>query len=396
MTNDQCSPNQSWNQTVSRRRYLAAVGGITGASMAGCVESNGSSGGQVTTKVDLDEVTPESLLSRGPLGSKPEPWDSVSLSDEQVQEVRESDFSVSIVFQIIPQSGWGILQRRGLESRFEELGITVEGVYGAEFSADKQLDLLQNLATRADEIDGVVSIPVDPVATTKGYQAIADTRTPIVFIDDVARGLKQPDDYAGCVSNDYAAAGLIAGRLLDEFVGEGPVGVIEYAPPLFVTDQRQKYARIAIRESDGLELAAEQSFSNPSKVSDITQNMLTANPDLKGLFVSWSNQPGMLAATAAQENGRDDLVITSVDHGTDVSVNIAKGGNVKGIAAGRTFDEAEVEANMLAHAMLGNETPAFASELPLAVTRQNLLESYEQVMKEKPPKSVTKHFDQSQ
>ncbi|EJN57409.1 ABC-type sugar transport system periplasmic component-like protein [Halogranum salarium B-1] len=315
------------------------------------------------------------------------------MSESQITELKNGDYSVAIVFHYL-KTAWTRLQLKGLETRFDELGITLDSVSGAEFDASVQSDILNSVAL--SDADALVSIPVDTVATSKAYREVADSGIDIVFMDNVPAGFTPGDDYAGMVSSDNEGVGIVAGRFLKEFVGEGTVGLVEHNAPFYVTEQREVGARSVLEDTDDISIVAETGFTHPDEVYDRAHDILTSYPDLDGLFVSWDDPPGMQAAAAATDLGRDDLIITATDFTTKTAEMIAQDGIIKAVGAQFPYQQGRIEADMVGQALLGNETPPYIASGSLPVYRGNLLEQYLEHYQEIPPESVTAFFEETE
>jgi ribose transport system substrate-binding protein len=111
---------------------------------------------------------------------------------------------------------------------------------------------------------------------------------------------------------------------------------------------------------------------------------LLRHPDLKGIWSPWDGPAeGILAA--AQALARSDIVVTTCDLGQNVAVSLARGGLVKGIAAQRVFNMGVAEARAAAYGLLGKPAPAYVTIPNMAVTRDNVLESWTKVYNEPAP-----------
>ena len=84
---------------------------------------------------------------------------------------------------------------------------------------------------------------------------------------------------------------------------------------------------------------------------------------------------GVIAA--ARNAGRDDLIITTIDLGENVAISMAQNGFVKGLGAQRPYDAGIVEAKLAGYALLGKTAPAFVALPALPVTRDSLLDAWE-------------------
>ena len=78
--------------------------------------------------------------------------------------------------------------------------------------------------------------------------------------------------------------------------------------------------------------------------------------------------------SAARAAGKDDLVITTVDLGLNVAIEMAQNGLLKGLGAQRPYDQGVAEALLAGYGLLGKSAPAYVALPALPVTRDNLLE----------------------
>jgi ribose transport system substrate-binding protein len=381
--------NSTLNSSTSRRRFLELSGGATLAGLSGCVTTGRSSQAEEfktnPAKINVNEVEPDGLAGKGPNGHKPVSSKELTIPRSQKQKLKKGNYTVAIVFHYL-KTAWVRLQRRGLTAQFKELNVNIEGIYGSDFNVQKQSNILTTLASKSN-LDAIVSIPVDQVATAGAYREVAQSDIDIVFMDNIPKGFQYPNDYAGLVAADNRGNGLIAGRILAKLVGEGKVGMIMHDVPFYVTHEREQGALQALTRAEGIEIV-KRGFTDENNVYTLAQNMLTANPKMKGMFVIWGAPPGVQAVAAAEDN----IAITTIDLGSRTAQNMAQGGRIKGIGAQRPYDQGVAEATLAAQAMLGNKTPPYVAAPSLAVMRQNLLDAYRKVFHKKPPEEITEHL----
>lgn len=72
----------------------------------------------------------DKILSKGPNGEEPSPANSVSLSDAEVEEIRELKAKAAIVMRY-SRNDWSAAQVAGLKSQFGKMGIDVIAVTDA-------------------------------------------------------------------------------------------------------------------------------------------------------------------------------------------------------------------------------------------------------------------------
>lgn len=329
-------------------------------------------------------------VGQGPKGEPPAPAEEVVLSNSEIEQLRAGEYTVAIVFHYLT-TDYVQLQRRGLENRFEEFGIDVEGVYGPDFDASKQVEVLNSIAEK--DVDALVSIPIDQVATADAYRNVAASGTDIVFIDNVPQGFEHPDDYAGTVSSDNLGLGIFAGRFLRDALGSGTAGLITFDAPFYVTSAREQGVLDVIEAADDVDVVAESGFTDPDEVYGIARDMLVANPDIDGLFVSWGDPPGTQAAAAAIDVGRSDVIITTTGLSTATAKNIARDGPIKATGAQFPYQQGQIEANMIGNSLLANSTPPFIASGVLPVHRGNLLDLYSTYFQTEPTTEIKQYYD---
>lgn len=394
-TNHGKEPHCEQSIASSRRDFLLATGAIGVAGLAGCSSNSGGNGGDGANAspedIDLSAINPDGPIGDGPTGARPQPPSTLNMNDEQIQSAREESITVSVVFQYL-QSDWVRLVRQGLQTQFVNLEIDVEGVYGVDFDAANQVDLLETLASKSDQLDAVIVYPVDPDASVEPIRQLRSDGVEVIVITNTPPDLEHGEDFAGMVTVDNYGLGLVAGRLLREMVGDGKVGMIEQEPQLYVIDERERAVREVLSEAKDIELVS-NSFNEASETFDLAQNMLTANPDMAGLWSPWASPPANEAVSAISDSGQEDIVHTTVDLNQQQAGIMAEQGVTKGIGVGGPFIIGENLVKMTAHAILGNDTPAYVGIGARAVIRPNLLEMYDETLREDPPEDITEHFE---
>jgi hypothetical protein len=140
----------------------------------------------------------------------------------------------------------------------------------------------------------------------------------------------------------------------------------------------------------GIEIVAEQGIREPEFYGDAERAasiMLTTNQNLNGIWAVWDLlAEGVLSA--ARVAGRDDLVITTIDLGLNIAVEMAGNGLVKGLGAQLPYDQGVTEALLAGYGLLGKTAPAYVALPALPVTRENLLDAWKTVYHTEAPASI--------
>ena len=326
------------------------------------------------------------ILSTGPNGEKATPATTLSLTDEEIQKVKDGKYTAAICFHYAGND-WSSAQQKGLQDTFAKLGIEVVSVTDANFKPEQQVSDIETVLALDPDI--IVSIPTDPVATAPAYKKAAEKGVKIVFMDNCPAGMKAGVDYVSVVSADNYGNGVKAAEIMAANLGgKGKIGVIYYDADFFVTNQRVEAFEKAIKSNyPDIEIVEKSGFQDPNKVSEVADAMLTKNPDLNGIFAVW-DVPAEAVVASAIAAGRNDLVITTIDLGNNVARMISEGGMVKGLGAQLPYDQGVAEATLAAYALLGKETPEYVAVPALAVTHDNVLEAYKTVYHTEAPADI--------
>lgn len=340
-------------------------------------------GGPLTINLDLPD---NPVLSTGPNGEEAISAKTLVLTEEELEQLRAGEYTAAISLHYAGND-WSTAQVKGLQAAFARMGIQVIATTDANFKSEKQMSDIETLMARNPDI--LVSIPVDAVTTATAYKQAAASGTKLVFMDNKPDGLEHGTDYVSVVSADNYGNGAAAAHIMAEQLGgEGNIGVIYHDADFFVTAQRtEAFEKTIAEEYPNINIVDRGGIAGPENGEAVASALLTKNPDLDGLFVVW-DVPAEGALSAARIAGRDDLVITTIDLGTNVALNIAQGGNIKGLGAQLPYDQGVAEAILAGYALLGKETPPYVAVPAMEVNQDNILEAWKTVYYEEAPKSI--------
>ena len=334
----------------------------------------------------LRALSENNVLGTGPNGEPPTPPIGFGLTNEELQKVRAMHATAAIVMHY-GANDWSQAQVAGLQAQFAEMGIDVIAVTDAGFDPRKQAADIE--AVLASKPDIIVSIPTDPVATAAAYRKAAAQGVKLVFMDNVPMGMKPGDDYVSVASADNFGNGVASAHLMAEGLdGQGSVGVVFHNADFFVTRQRYEAFRQTLQESyAAIQIVEEAGIHGPDFAADAqtaAAAMLARHDDLSGIWAVW-DVPAEGVIAAARAAGRGDLVITTVDLGLNVALELARGGLVFGVGAQRPFDLGVHEAELAAYGLLEKQAPAYVALPALPVSRLSVLDAWESVYHHSPP-----------
>jgi ribose transport system substrate-binding protein len=187
--------------------------------------------------------------------------------------------------------------RKGAEcaaSKNTEVRIQWDGVT-AETDVTGQVNLLQNFLTR--QVDGLIYAATDAKVLAQVSQDALDRNVPVINIDSGTN--PQPATVPVFATDNIAAARKAADLLADALgPGDHKIAFIPFRPGTVTNDQRATGFKEGLAKHLNLHLVAEQiSNSDPNTALAVTENILTAHPDLDGIFAA--SEPGVVGALNA-------------------------------------------------------------------------------------------------
>jgi ribose transport system substrate-binding protein len=338
----------------------------------------------------LDELG-TTVLSTGPNGEKPSAAGDLSLSPEELQQIKDKKPTAAIVLHY-GGNDWSNAQVDGLRDQLGKMGIRVISVTDANFKPEKQVSDIETVLAKKPDI--IISIPTDPVATAAAYRKAERQGVKLVFMDNVPKDFAPGKDYVSVVSADNYGNGVASAHLMaEQLKGKGKIGIIFHEADFFVTKQRYDAFKKTIAEQyPDIEVVAEQGIAGPDFAGDaekVASAMLTKNADLDGIWAVW-DVPAEGVLAAARANGRNDLAVTTIDLGQNVAIDMAKGGPIKGLGAQRPFDQGVAEATLAGYGLLDKEAPPYVAVNALPVRPANLAEAWQTVYHQGLPPKVEK------
>jgi ribose transport system substrate-binding protein len=179
-------------------------------------------------------------------------------------------------------------------SRMANVTVQWDGVT-AETDVTGQVNLLQNFLTR--QVDGVVYAATDAKVLAQVTRDTLSQHIPVINIDS---GTDPQPENVPVFATDNVAAARQAADLLAEALGpsEHKIAFIPFQAGTVTNDERTIGFKDGLAKHPNLKLVAEQfSHSDPNTALSVTENILTAHPDLDGIFAA--SEPGVVGAVNA-------------------------------------------------------------------------------------------------
>lgn len=248
-----------------------------------------------------------------------------------------------------------VVMKEAAEEATRSIGAELH-ITDARHDVTKQLSDIEDLVQKG--IDILLINPTDSVGVETAVQSAKTAGVVVVAVDAQADG--PIDSFVGSKNYD---AGLEAGDALAKSLGgKGQVAILNGIPVVPILE-RVKGFRDAISKHPGIEIVDMQNGNQErSMAMSVTENMLQAHPDLKGLFSV--NDGGALGALSAIQASGKDIALVSVDGQKEVVDEIVKGGAFKATVAQFPRDQIRMAIGIALARYWGANVP---SAIPIEV-----------------------------
>ncbi|MEU4402199.1 ABC transporter substrate-binding protein [Micromonospora orduensis] len=175
-----------------------------------------------------------------------------------------------------------------------------------ETDVEGQVNLIQNFVTK--KVDGIVYAATDSRALAPATDQALGADIPVAMIDS---GTSPQPAEVPLFATDNKASAVEAAKLLATELGPGnhDVALVEFQPGSQTNTERVEGFKAGLAQFPNLKLVGQQpSRSDVNEARRVTENILTANPNLAGIFAA--NEPSVLgAAQAIQAAGKSGKVV---------------------------------------------------------------------------------------
>ncbi len=243
--------------------------------------------------------------------------------------------------------------RKGAEDAARKLGVRLIFVGpSAETEVDRQIDVVESLLARG--LDGLAISPCDASALVPTIEKVWAKKIPVVTVDSDAR----TDKKLAYIGTDNEKAGALAGQELARLIkGKGKVLIINGVPGAQNLMERIRGFRTVMKKHPGVHLLPEQACQSDQTLAlNITENALTAHPDLKGIFgVNAPGAPG--AAQAVVSAGKEGKVLIVGFDAIPDTLRFCADGVVQAIVEQRPYRMGYLSVEYLKKALEGGKVP---------------------------------------
>ena len=329
------------------------------------------------------------IVGLGPHGEPAAAPERVTLLPQDIAAARVHQLRVAIVMHTV-KSDWAKHLIQGIVAVLGDCGAIVIETIDCDFSPDKQIAALDRL--RGERLDAIISLPVDNAVVAAAHKRVSASGIKLVLIDNAPTGLLPGKDYVTLISADNFGLGKIAAELLaHQLPQNAKAGLIGFDADFFATNERElAFARWMEINRPDVQLQTTR-FGAATSAGGATAKLLDDHPDLGGMFVVWDTPCFEVLAVLAERAAT--IPITTVDLGQDVSISLAAGGPVIGIAAQQPLLQGQVVARTTITTLLGRGGPEWVALPGLAVTRNTVAEMYQTIWRTPAPREILRALD---
>ena len=266
-----------------------------------------------------------------------------------------SEIKIGMSFQEM-NNPYFVTMKKALEEAAKSIGAKVI-ITDARHDVAKQINDVEDMIQK--KIDILLLNPTDSTGVQNAVKSAKAAGLIVVAVDANAQG--PVDSFVGSKNYD---AGLKACEYLGKSIdSKGEVAILDGIPVVPILE-RVRGCKDALAKFPEIKIATIQNGKQErDQALMVTENMIQANPNLKGIFSV--NDVGALGSLAAIEASGKDIKLTSVDGAPEAIKAMQKPGS-KFIATSAQFprDQVRIAIGIALAAKWGAKVPA---EIPVEV-----------------------------
>ena len=322
------------------RKFLTVLltAGYIAAVLTGCSGSDGAKETSATeTTVAAEMQTETEPVKETTAASESESADKAGqlLADvekrmnEALGELPKSGQceKIGVLISSTSNEFWGTMKTR-YEEAAKELGIEVT-VFEADAEDDTQgqLDALNTMVTM--DFDAIILSPIDGTNLIPGIVAANNAEIPVINLGpgvDTEALADAGGHLDGKITVNFEEQGsTVANDMISRMKDGGEVAILAGLEGAGQSVGRTNGAKAVFESTNGVKLVAAQACDwDTAKAYEATRDLLTAHPDLKGIF-SCNDNMALAAVQALQEMGNEDVLVYGVDYTTNAKKTIEDG-----------------------------------------------------------------------
>ena len=282
-----------------------------------------------------------------------------------------ADKEIAVIVKTVNSTYWQNVQK-GAQQASKALGnytMTFQGPASESAIAD-QVNMVQNAVSR--HVAGIVLAPSDPDALVPVIKSAWEAKIPVVIIDSPVS--KDGEHYyQAFLATDNKRAGELCAQALIEHAGTtGDIALMSY-----VAGAGSEIGRVGgftdyIKAHSQLHIVGPfYSQSQMATALNQTTDVLTSNPNLKGIFAA--NEPTAIGmGRALAQSGKARKVAAIGFDGNEDLQNFVKDGTINAIAVQGSFQMGKLGVETVAHVISHEKVAKLSDTGVVMVTRENI------------------------
>lgn len=188
-----------------------------------------------------------------------------------------------------------------LQAEATKLGVQLD-ISIADQDLNRQISAVEDFINKG--VDVIILTPVDSDGIKGAIMKAKDAGIPVVTVDVKANGV-EVDSH---IATDNYSGGMIAAEAMAQYLdGKGEIGLITYPEVQSVRDRIDGFKEIAATYPE-LTIVTELPGRTRQEAKTASEDMLTANPNLAGIF-GFGDDMAIAATTAISERNANAIVV---------------------------------------------------------------------------------------
>ena len=225
-----------------------------------------------------------------------------------------------------------VTMKQALEEAAASIGATVV-ITDARHDVSKQISDVEDMIQK--KIDILLLNPTDSTGVEGAVKSAKKAGVIVVAVDANAKG--PVDSFVG--SKNYDAGVMACEYMGNAMGGKGDVAILDGIPVVPILE-RVRGCKDALKKFPDMKIVTTQNGKQErDQALAVTENMILANPSLKGIFSV--NDGGSMGALAAIEASGKDIKLSSVD-GAPEAITAMQKANSKFIATAAQYPRDQI------------------------------------------------------
>jgi ribose transport system substrate-binding protein len=308
---------------------------------------------------------------------------------EDIEKIYNGGYTTTVAMHFM--NSWGQLQKSGIEKACAAMNIKILTLTDARGQADQQIaDIESGMGLKPNMI---LVKSVDDDALVEVETKAADSGIVVVGIDTANTDLIESGKVVGmCQADNYTFSRLCVEAIAKAINEEGEVVMLNYVNPLWHTNLRTQAALDTFAKYPKIKIVDQQKMGGEEEAATITESLISAYPNIKGVWAAWDN-PAVAAASVASNLGKS-VVVSGPGLSTDSGYVLASGGAFVGGSSDFPYDAGITETLMGIAKVIGKDVPRYVALPVVKLDRDSLKETWTQVFHEPIPEEFIEALEE--